>query len=344
MSFGPSSLYSIKIEEPEEANSWFPTFSLFVDTDLYDKEFDKFFVDGHTYYSVPNRCEYRVRMSNNSGLRVNATLKIDGEIMGTWRIEPFSDVAIERPAHTDRKFVFVKEDSREARMGDVTRGKYENGLVEVTFVPEKIREYHRRCYQKEKRSLAGYVTPLSPANYMYSMDMDQSTPALQSCNSSSNATRNMGADYEFASGATVLGEDSNQSFTDADYMIEDASRQITKRVRLVIKGARKPFASIKKSYNGVYDDYVPPRIDGKMRHGPRPEECDVCMYHHHHHKHHPRRHHSHMHHPDGEYLQEESRPERVTAPHHRPLYHRSHPNYQDQIDKENLYGSGYYYQ
>jgi hypothetical protein len=291
MSFGPSSLYSIRIEEPEVSNSWFPSFSLFVDTDIHEKEYDKFFVDGHTYYSIPHNKEYRVRMINNSRSRVNATLTIDSEVMGVWRIEPFSDIVIERPSHNDRKFVFVEETSREAKMGGVTKGKSENGLVEVAFVPEKTKA--PKYYAQQNRESQMYH---NDNNLSYEMNSNMSNNFSASSKNlsstiASDSNRNYSSNQKqmYSSGATVLGDDSNQRFVDADYIVEDFSKKIIKRVRLVVKGRRKPYTSIKKRqgeldydgvyYDGTYDDSAPPRIDRRNEQKTKPRfVCDTCNH------------------------------------------------------------------
>jgi hypothetical protein len=276
MSFGPSSLYSIKIEEPLVSNSWFPSFSLFVDSEPYDKEYDKFITEGHTYYSLPHNSEYRVRMNNYSGSRVNAAVKIDDESMGVWRIEPYGEIVIERPSHSDRKFVFVREGSWQANMGGVSRGKSKNGLVEVTFVPEVCPRYgswNAWNDDIENRSDRDFLSARSATNRMSDESLNMQFASSNSSNSSRkemnfSAAHNM----NFSAGGTVLGNDSDQRFGNADRIIEDKNRKVVKRVRLVVKDERKQYTSIKNTagYDGVYDDDVPPRIDEETdRHRPQ---------------------------------------------------------------------------
>lgn len=229
-------LYSVKICDPSNINtgkcyipiSYFSDpeneFMLMRPTILSGvriaDEFEKLIKNGHVYYSLPHRKEYEVKMTNSSDSRVNVILKIDGEVMGKWRINARSEIIIERPAHSNRKFTFVKETSSEGRMAGV-KPNDKNGLIEVTFIPEKEPIYLSRTLGGELKS------------------------------------------YSFAtsSGATVLGENSFQRFGQASEMIEDKSRAVTKRIRLVIN---KPLISIKtknfNDYDNINDDPIPPKF------------------------------------------------------------------------------------
>ena len=233
-------------------------------------EVSSFRKDGHTYYRLRHGDEYQVRMTNNTSEHVNAMLKIDSDTMGKWRLKPYQTVMIERPAHNSRKFVFVKEVSDEAREGGVRQGAKSgaNGLVEVTFIP---------MIDRRPDSMKQKAYPLTNSNSMNNQSFSYS-------NSNSNAmmnSRGLGAEYAknsvtesdsfglqkqttYESGATVLGDDSSQKFGQASrYFVEDKSRKIVKRVRLVIDNRGK-YASIRDKDDGYdegrYDDPVPPKI------------------------------------------------------------------------------------
>lgn len=211
----------------------------FVSGSAWMKDYDRIVKDGYVYYAVPHGKEYKVRMENNTGERVNATLSIDGERMGKWRVEPYESIVVNRPTYTERKFVFVKETSWEGRMGNVEEGDFRNGLVEVTFVPEMMIKCDdsmyfctnsatpQRGYQRIERGLSGFGDGMRDG---------------------------------LSSGATVLGENSDQTFGRANHIVEDVSRSVVKRVRLVVKdvGVRKPYVSIRRDRD---DDLVPPRVN-----------------------------------------------------------------------------------
>ena len=217
-SFGEyNSKYSIKILAPH--------------TGFQNSEYRKFKRDDYVYYALPHKSEYKVKMCNNGDLRVDAVLKIDGTKMGTWRIDPYSCATIERPSHNNRKFTFVQEGSWQGNMGGVAQGNPDNGLVEVTFIPE------------------------------YTYDSFPMTNNM-SFNSVSRSRQFMNNSY--STGGTVLGDGSSQTFTDASHLSLNYSKKVTKRVRLVVEENRKlyvPLGTRGYTYDDVHDDPVPPRLN-----------------------------------------------------------------------------------
>lgn len=283
-----NNLYSIKIEHATQSQTgWFGNFSFFKKEESVN-EYNSFTENGHTYFSVPHNKEYAIRMINKSDLRVNALLKIDGEIMGRWRINQYSDVLIERPSHSNRKFTFVRESSWQAGMGGVKQGSVKNGLVEVIFTPERRTVmYDNSDYVSFTNSIPsgmsngmsnGMSTGMSNGipfrsatnfqdfakspgtNFMASYAATNNESSRQMMNSNSGYTNNA----SYSTGATVLGDDSSQRFVDASRIIEDTSRAVTKRVRIVVAERRRPFTSIKKNHNDqIYDDDIPPPIGNR---------------------------------------------------------------------------------
>jgi hypothetical protein len=114
--------------------------SYIVKIESNESEIDNFIENGHKYCALSHNTPYKIKMINNTDLHANAILRIDGEIMGKWRLNAYSDIIIERPTHNNRKFIFVREDSWEGGMGGIKKGDNMNGVVEVTFIPE-IRTY-----------------------------------------------------------------------------------------------------------------------------------------------------------------------------------------------------------
>lgn len=203
-------------------------------------KYHEFKRNGSVYYAVPHNSEYLVKMHNEGDLRVDATLKIDGIDMGTWRIEPYSSITIERPSNNNRKFTFVREGSWQGNMGGVAEGNFDNGLVEVTFIPEYRHSGHR--------------LPLSELDRGFFSD---SLPITNNITQRANCK-------SYSTGGTVLGDDSFQRFTDASYLTKDYSKKVTKRVRLVVEENRKPYAPLGShghEADDLYDDPIPPRIN-----------------------------------------------------------------------------------
>ena len=199
-------------------------------------EYDHFIKNGHRYYKLPHNTSYKVKMINNSDSRVNVVLKIDGKKMGKWRINEFDDVTVERPVHNGRKFTFVKETSWQGAMSGVKAGNLDNGLVEVTFIPEVQSFSYNVSDQIHFRTNSNtncYGAKCAMMNSSLSFAASDFMCDIPSTNNESS-TR----------GATVLGSDSSQKFGTATTMTEDTSRKVTKRVRLVVSKQKQPFVSI----------------------------------------------------------------------------------------------------
>lgn len=232
----PTNDFALTVEPTDQ-------FSFWPEGSEFGAKFRQIIRNGHTYYAVPHRSEYRVKMRNNTKDRVNATLVIDGEDMGRWRIEPYTDITIERPSHSQRKFTFVSEASSEAVMGGVVMGNSMNGLIEVTFVPEIVRRSFGECdgelqcsrkytWGRPKRTLG---------------DPMMNSAMTRDCFNES---------LSYSAGATVLGNNSEQQFGSAQNIIEDNLRKVTKRIRLIVDESDRPYCSIKSS-----DDPIPPPIN-----------------------------------------------------------------------------------
>ena len=75
-----------------------------------DSKVNSFDMNGHRYVSLDHDSTYSVLLSNSKHARkCDATLYIDGEKMGKWRIGPYGKISLERPVNISKKFRFVKE-------------------------------------------------------------------------------------------------------------------------------------------------------------------------------------------------------------------------------------------
>ena len=89
------------------------------------------------YRGLVDGSTYRVVLVNHLDVEADAVLEIDGRVQGTYRLNPRETFPVERPANTQRSFVFVKENGTLAREAGVVSGESENGLVKVEFKPRK---------------------------------------------------------------------------------------------------------------------------------------------------------------------------------------------------------------
>lgn len=147
----------------------------------------KFIRDGHTYVALSNYSEYKIYISNEHYTRCDAEVHVDGETVGTWVIQPHSSVTIDRPANVAKKFTFVEETSDAARRTGAVVGSDLNGLVSVIFKPAKMEPVYT--------SLSTLRAP------------DETTSSLRKEGRSASPSRK-----SFASGVTVLGDRSQQTF------------------------------------------------------------------------------------------------------------------------------------
>jgi hypothetical protein len=64
------------------------------------------------FVELSHGSQYSIRLA--SGVTGDATIVIDGKTVGTWRLQAYNSVVIERPANIDKKFTFYKLGSTEA--------------------------------------------------------------------------------------------------------------------------------------------------------------------------------------------------------------------------------------
>lgn len=197
-------------------------------------------------------------MYNMTSLKTNAELWIDGKKMGKWRIEPKSDIVVERPEYNNRKFTFVKETSWEGAMGKLKINDFENGLIEVKFIPEH--NFNLVGYNKSIRSNIMSNDSSVKFGNMYSAYDLSNGPHRQMRNFSSD---NSSQSQSLSGGGTILGDDSFQKFRKADYINEDVHNTVIKRVRLVVNNnIKKPYAPLEEQrYMWRRDGRIPPRIN-----------------------------------------------------------------------------------
>lgn len=204
--------------------------------------------NGGRYIALANDTEYKIRLENSTNMRADATVFVDGEKAGTWRLGPTSTTIIERPANSSRKFTFVGETSRIARIAGVERGLDDNGLIKVIFSPERSR-------------LVNWCAPL-----VYSNDEETITSNRLCRNSNSLFSNNnlslSNQSLDYSSGATVLGGESSQEFRSVSPLI-DINRKMIKTImlRLVVDNTRySPYITMKEENRRRIDDY-PLRIE-----------------------------------------------------------------------------------
>lgn len=110
------------------------SFNVSVVTSSGVKEFHS---DDTRYVALPAGTEYGLRLSNGSSSRCDADVYVDGKLAGSWLVPAHSSITIERPIYSNSKFKFYSEYSEDTIYKIRIPLDYYNGLVSVTFKPEK---------------------------------------------------------------------------------------------------------------------------------------------------------------------------------------------------------------
>lgn len=202
---------------------------------------DFFKKNDFNYFAVPHKGEYKIKLTNQRETKADAVVTVDGEEVGTWRVNPYSSITLERPANINRKFIFVAENSKIGRSTGVTPNSYNNGIISVIFKPAK----------KHFRSFWGNMRGAMENEIQFDCDTDS---IYKNCSYS----KQQSANQTFESGATILGDKTSQHFGSADHIYDfDKENFTTINLRLVIAKRKKyiPLKSINRSTS------MPPRID-----------------------------------------------------------------------------------
>ncbi len=94
--------------------------------------------DESYYVEMPkDEVQYKIRLKNNGSVKCDAVITIDGKNMGTFRINSYSEMLLERPSDVERRFTFFVGGSEGSKQGGYKPKDKNNGLVEVRFKPEK---------------------------------------------------------------------------------------------------------------------------------------------------------------------------------------------------------------
>lgn len=193
---------------------------------------------------IPFGSQYTIRLRNRNSKRAVCNLYIDGENVsgGGFIIEANSHVDIERPVHSNRKFLFDSIDSENA----YDQGKnahfenYNHGLIEAKFALERV---YQPYYTPNSYTLNSglnnpnlLVTGAINSNHLhdaqppisgtikYGSDCFSSKSLLRSNNMQITSTS-----ANFA-GVTLEGDKSNQTFTTTNFV--DDGDWTTVRLRL----------------------------------------------------------------------------------------------------------------
>lgn len=90
------------------------------------------------YVSIEHGQQYKIQLRNRRAPRCDAVVFIDGKHVGTWRLNGHAPaIILEHPADDQGKFTAYLTASSDGAQAGLTAGQVENGLVQVTFRPER---------------------------------------------------------------------------------------------------------------------------------------------------------------------------------------------------------------
>jgi hypothetical protein len=199
-------------------------------------------ISGHKesgqYVTLNHKEQYTVILGNKSAARCDAEVKIDGRLIGTWRLGVSETLVLERPSNDDGKFTFYRTGSEEAvKVGEHTVGASEKGLIYVTFVPEKLSNSFTFSSDPPVHWLSTDNVVVTDT-LQYQNDSVTNTPACYTARSSTTTAgdvhfTNVSSSNTRSAGVTGLSGASNQKFVDAYNMDLDYSKQTVIALRLV---------------------------------------------------------------------------------------------------------------
>ena len=214
---------------------------------------DKENIDGGHYFLLSHNDQYKLKLHNGKSSRCDAEVWVDGELIGVWRINPYSTIIIERPTAIDRKFVFLEENSTNAQSAGIVSGRRNNGLVKVIFRPER----QALCSLEGCIGRSGYSPWMR--GVMYNQSPAMSNKSFDSrnlqgmCNFSSlNENACYDSSPSYSHGATALGGYSNQKFSSTNAITDiDDNNVTTIMARLMIKRSHwdRPLVSLSRALN-----------------------------------------------------------------------------------------------
>lgn len=184
-------------------------------------------ISGSHYVVMPgDDCKYSMRLINNASTRCDASITLDDDHVGTFRIGPFSSITIERPTYNHKEFTFYEGGSSQSYSAGYKKNDLKNGLVKVVFNPEKNFKHPGGCFRHYDSEFMNEIY----GNGDFSLSSEASPLARDTFSYTNSTSLNS---TSLGEGITGLSGHSNQKFRDATALDYDDSRRATILVRLV---------------------------------------------------------------------------------------------------------------
>lgn len=238
---------------------------------------EKIIYRNSSYYSLPNKSEYVIKLGNDHGVKTDAHVWIGNSKIGVWRINPYSKITIEKSANSGKKFILLKEDTIYAQEAIVNGRDSANGLIKIIFKPEKISEYIPKdnpidsYYQNQSydpsetqylcKSYTDTVTPADKIHRFCAMDDDSYSRYIASTLSPIKKISQNNQQYKTV-GPLENIDDGNITTIYARLVVDDDRST-----------ARRKYMALRDSGKINNSTTIPPPLE--LRHPARPHTCDV---------------------------------------------------------------------
>lgn len=205
-----------------------------------------------SYVEMEDGKHYGVTLYNGHETRCYATISIDGKKMGRWLLEPYQRATIERPVEIDKKFTFFKVSSEGGKAAGLTKFDSNNGLVQVEFVPEQLKQTRPQPQTQTQKSFLFEEDDWGEDFLCDRRAMSSSMPGMPGMRGTGNRKKataqffssnnnNLGSrdsrdsreTCHFEEGGTGLLGKSKQTFGIADNLVLDQNKSVTITLRLV---------------------------------------------------------------------------------------------------------------
>jgi len=185
------------------------------------------------YVEMEHDTQYTIVLRNNRNTKCEARVEIDGKHIGTFRINAYQNMRLERPAHDTGKLTFYKVGTSEAKKAGISESDPNTGLVKVVFTPAK------NWFQSWS------FTTSDCCQYDYDFNDDSSGNYRHLYNDSGSSyyisnTTSLTQMGSYEAGGTGLSGKSDQNFVQVPGLILDCSQQTTIHLRLVAKSTQGP--------------------------------------------------------------------------------------------------------
>lgn len=185
------------------------------------------------YVEMKHGESYTIVLKNDNSEKCDALVEIDGKDIGTFRVNPHSNMYLERPANEAKKFTFYQLGTEEADVSGLNKvEKNEMGLIKVTFKPA-IKKYRENIYTvKYSDTWDSSTYNANPTWTMMTTSASYSNPNLKTktrnlyrCSVDSSTLPN--------AGGTGLSGHSDQEFITVQDLEYDEERITTIHLRLI---------------------------------------------------------------------------------------------------------------